>query len=308
MKEIATKKISQQTMVVYDNLGSYNQDIRDYENWLSEQGKPVNYDFDNIKQYCCQYSNANSRQKKVKAFKRFFANNIQNTKLLEIKKTELDTLNIQNEQKQAPDNYLTREEVDYLVSFVRTKQVNPKQYATKTGKIMTSNKVDETKYYKLSLIIAFLFQTGLRIDELINIELNSLKLNGIASFTVLGKGSKCKGKKQRHGSCKRDLYDSIRLAFQGKKYLFETSKNTKLNQGNLFRDIQKLGKEAFPEGLDDNRKAIGLHTFRHSYAIHLIESGVSIDLVSKLLGHASVNTTMIYLRRKPDMTSILGNF
>jgi site-specific recombinase XerD len=42
-------------------------------------------------------------------------------------------------------------------------------------------------------------------------------------------------------------------------------------------------------------KTVNLHSLRHSYATHLIEEGVNIVTVKELLGHADVNTTMIYL-------------
>ena len=74
---------------------------------------------------------------------------------------------------------------------------------------------------------------------------------------------------------------------QNQEYLF-TGPNGKLSSRNIQKIMQNVAKKA---GI---KKSVHPHTLRHSFATHLLESGIDIRMIQELLGHADLSTTQIY--------------
>ncbi len=88
------------------------------------------------------------------------------------------------------------------------------------------------------------------------------------------------------------------MLFKPKNWLFEGLKsNSKYSRSSTRRIVKQAAKKARV------RKNISVHTFRHTFATHLLENNMDIVLIKKLLGHKSLKTTMIYLqvRKMPDI-------
>lgn len=261
--------------LIQDNLGSYEQDINIY------MGKHGNdFSFPNIKNFILSAASPETRNKRVKAFKRFYRNNIENEFLLKNKIDEISTLSVKIQLENVSIN-LTKSDCLACIEYLESKPVKP------------SKNYDPLKNRKLALIIKTLYSTGLRIAELIGIHKGQIKLNGCAKIQVIGKGSKT-----RTVQIPMDLYNEILSVFGSEsEYLFSVKRQNrekeskgyagKLNQANLFRDIRKAYEE-----IGVNK--IGLHTHRHLFATELVKQGVPINEVSKLLGHSSVDTTAKY--------------
>ena len=79
------------------------------------------------------------------------------------------------------------------------------------------------------------------------------------------------------------------LEFSGAEYVFINRTGTPLSRVSAFKTVKKM---ALLAGV---RADISPHTFRHSFATHLIENGADIRLVQEMLGHESVSTTEIYM-------------
>ena len=259
-----------------DNLGSYEQEIKIY---MDTYG--LDFSFQNIKNFILSAGAPETRNKRVKAFKRFYRNNIPDSFQLKNKLDEISTLSVKI-QIEPVSIHLTKKECLSCIEYLESKPVIPSKH------------YDPMKNRKLAIIIKTLYSTGLRIAELIGIHRGQIKLNGCAKIQVIGKGSKTRTVK-----IPMDLYNEIVSLFGSEsEYLFSVKKQNrikesksgnagKLNQANLFRSIRKAYEEI-------GVKEIGLHTHRHLFATELVRQGLPINEVSKLLGHSSVDVTAKY--------------
>lgn len=134
---------------------------------------------------------------------------------------------------------------------------------------------------KLSLIIEFLYKTGLRVSELTQIQISKLsKRDGHVYIPIIGKG-----KKERRVIISENFYQKIRELFKGNKYLFENRNRTFYCKKQLWRDIRNLGLKVLGFSIHP-------HTFRHCFATHMIvNKKKSLKAVSNYLGHSTTSIT-----------------
>lgn len=147
---------------------------------------------------------------------------------------------------------------------------------------------------KHKLLIGLLYGCGLRCMEVRNIELKHLDFDRRLLHIVQSKGNK-----DRYVPLSVHLVRGIQQyisAQQPKKYLFEGNGNPegkdfdgRYSQRGVQWVVKTIAKNA---GI---LKEVNVHMLRHTYATHLLEDGVNILTVQKLLGHASIDSTMIYL-------------
>ena len=143
------------------------------------------------------------------------------------------------------------------------------------------NNTDPAKYRKLGLIVWTLFNTGLRISELIGIRNQDVSLNGKATIKVLGKGSK-----ERTIYLPNDAVYDIWEVFDSvdSEYLFCNNRKGKMNRENLTNELGRALKSNYPD--------FHPHKLRHSFATkEIISKKKSVKAVSKYLGHSSTAIT-----------------
>jgi integrase/recombinase XerD len=143
-----------------------------------------------------------------------------------------------------------------------------------------------------SAMLELLYATGIRVSELINLTMNSVNWQ-VGFLVVMGKGSKERivpvGKTAY--DCTRLYVDNARPQLMQKKttdVLFLNRFGTKFTRQGLWKIVIKYAKKA---GL---QKKVHPHTFRHSFATHLLEGGADLRTVQVMLGHADISTTQIY--------------
>jgi len=141
-------------------------------------------------------------------------------------------------------------------------------------------------------IIEMLYGSGLRVSELVNVKLSNIDFEH-AFLKVEGKGSK-----QRLVPLSEEADAQIRLWHivrnelniqKGQEdYLFLNRRGSQLSRVMIFNIVKQLAELA---GI---KKNISPHTFRHSFATHLLEGGANLRVIQQLLGHESILTTEIY--------------
>jgi integrase/recombinase XerD len=144
-----------------------------------------------------------------------------------------------------------------------------------------------------------LYSSGLRVSELVNLKISSLFLD-VEFIKVIGKGDKERLVPIGSQAIKQiKLYrDTVRIHVPVQKgeedMLFLNRRGRRLTRMYVFTVIKDCAAKI---GL---QKIISPHTFRHSFATHLIEGGADLRAVQEMLGHASITTTEIYTHLDRD--------
>lgn len=142
-------------------------------------------------------------------------------------------------------------------------------------------------------ILETLYSCGLRVSELVNLRLSCLFLD-IGFIRVIGKGDKERLVPIGSAAVKYiNIYkNQIRVHLKIKPgqedILFLNRRGSKLSRVMIFLMLKELAAKA---GI---KKNISPHTFRHSFATHLVEGGADLRAVQEMLGHESITTTEIY--------------
>jgi len=145
--------------------------------------------------------------------------------------------------------------------------------------------LDNTVNIKHRLMIELLYSTGLRLSECINLKYSDLDLNEGIGWVRMGKGSKDRM------FIISDIFRNDLTGYMEKNgskgYIFSI-KGEKMSPRGIQHAIKVSAERA---GIEKN---IHVHTLRHSFATHLLENGVDIRKIQKLLGHSNLQTTQIY--------------
>ena len=154
------------------------------------------------------------------------------------------------------------------------------------------------KKHKAILFTAY--SAGLRVSEVVALQLKHIDSSRMQLFV-----ERSKGKKDRYVMLSPVLLDVLRAYIKGckvrpVKYLFESDKPGEAYSARTTQKIFQRAKER--AGIS---KDVSFHSLRHSFATHLLESGVDIRYIKELLGHFDIKTTERYLHvRKEQLVQI----
>ncbi len=153
-----------------------------------------------------------------------------------------------------------------------------------------------------------LYSCGLRVSELTNLKLSDLFFDE-GFIKVTGKGDKqrfvpiVKSAQNYINTYRNDIRNHVKIAPEHTDTLFLNRRGRQLTRAMIFTIIRQLAEKT---GL---QKTISPHTFRHSFATHLLENGADLRAIQLMLGHESITTTEIYMHvDRSHLQKVLNDF
>jgi integrase/recombinase XerD len=142
-------------------------------------------------------------------------------------------------------------------------------------------------------ILEVMYSCGLRVSEVVNLKISQLYLD-VGFIRVTGKGDKerlvpiGKAAIKYINLYRKNIRVHVSVRPGNEDILFLNNRGAKLSRVMIFLIIRDLVQKA---GI---KKTVSPHTFRHSFATHLVEGGADLRAVQEMLGHQSITTTEIY--------------
>ena len=142
-------------------------------------------------------------------------------------------------------------------------------------------------------MLEVLYSSGLRVSELVNLKMNQIYFD-IGFLRIIGKGNKERLVPIGKSAVKyvkiyiEEIRCHLKIQPGFENYVFLNRRGKSLSRVMIFTIIKDLVKVT---GIE---KTVSPHTFRHSFATHLVEGGADLRAVQEMLGHESITTTEIY--------------
>ena len=157
-------------------------------------------------------------------------------------------------------------------------------------------------------IIETLYGCGLRVSELINLKLSDLYFDE-DFIQVTGKGNKQRfvpisGINQKYIDIyRKEIRVHLPIQREYEDIVFLNRRGKQLTRAMIFTIVKQLAEKV---GLQKN---ISPHTFRHSFATHLLENGADLRAIQQMLGHESITTTEVYMHvNRSHLSKVLEKF
>ncbi|MCF7794470.1 MAG: tyrosine recombinase XerD [Candidatus Cloacimonetes bacterium] len=195
-------------------------------------------------------------------------------------------------------DYLSQEEFDTKMNFnevptIKYTQKLPDVLSQKEMlKLLDSIPTEDALGWRNKAMLELMYACGLRISEIINLSIHEVYWEEQV-VRVMGKGSK-----QRAVPIADQSLEFLKYYYKNARpklrkinltdIMFLNRFGRKLSRMGVWKMIEKLTLQC---GI---KKHVSPHTFRHSFATHLLEAGANLRVVQMLLGHSSINTTQIY--------------
>jgi integrase/recombinase XerD len=253
-----------------NSLSAYKRDIFEFKT-LFKLSHDCNIRYKTVNDYITKLSDMNRKPssiaRKISSLKGFYKY-LQENEL--VRENPFEFARVPRISRYHPD-YLTVGEIERILSQPDSK--------TKQG-------------VRDIAMLELLYGTGMRISELLNLKMSAV-YNEIGFIKVLGKGSR--ERLVPYGTMARkaveryltEVREKIRSEVQS-DFLFLSNREKIFSRVGIWKIIKKYALKAAIG------KPVTPHSFRHSFATHMIEGGADLRTIQELLGHASITTTQIY--------------
>ena len=156
-----------------------------------------------------------------------------------------------------------------------------------------------------AVLLSLLYDTGARVQELVDLKVCDINLNDTVTIVLTGKGGKSRivPVMKPTGELLRQYIEGNGLSHpaRSRNPLFTNRGNHPLTRAGVTYILKKYAAQAQGIGVKDISEEITPHWLRHSKAMHLLQSGVNLIYIRDLLGHSNVSTTEIYARADETM-------
>ena len=273
-----------------NTLDAYMRDVRKLESFtLSELDNlsPQNITYENLQEYIYQLSknkiSERSQARAISSIKAFFKFLLEDDYRTDNPATLLEGPKL---GLYLPDT-LSEEDINRIIACI-------------------DNSTDIGKRNKC--ILEVLYGCGLRVSELIDLKISNINFKE-SYIMVEGKGEKTRLVPLANTTAEfiTSYIHTVRNKTKiNKKYedtLFLNSRGTNMSRVIVFIIIKELTQKA---GIS---KSISPHTFRHSFATHLLQNGADLRFIQEMLGHSSITTTQVYTHLKTEeLRDVILNF
>lgn len=263
-----------------NTIDNYGLDIEKLVSYLSQNNinpSPTSIESDIVQQFIYEKAkvlNARSQSRLISGLRSFFSYLI----FEDYRKTNpLDLIESPKIGRKLPDT-LSLDDIDKLIGAIDlSKEYNGVRIGER----------DRT-------MLETLYSCGLRVSELINLKISDLFFSE-GFIKVTGKGDKQRFVPISSQTQKfitiyiNEVRSSINVQKEDNDTLFLNNRGKKLTRAMVFTIIKNLAKAI------NLNKTISPHTFRHSFATHLLENGADLRAIQLMLGHESITTTEIYM-------------
>jgi site-specific recombinase XerD len=160
--------------------------------------------------------------------------------------------------------------------------------------------VSTTKGRRDVALLSLMYDTGARVQEMVDLTVQDIHVNTPCSVRIMGKGKKVRIVPLLEEQMKILRYymeENSLMRSECRPYpLFFNNKKERLTRGGITHIVQKYAQSARKKEPDIIPVKLSCHSLRHSKAMHLLQAGVNLVYIRDILGHVSIQTTEIYAR------------